>query len=257
MTIRALIVDDEPLAREGLRLRLEALPDVEVVGEWGTGREAVAAIVKDPPDLLFLDVQMPGLSGFDVLERVGPDRMPMVIFVTAYDEYALQAFDVHALDYLLKPIDQDRLTEALNRARLQFQQRDLQHLNQRLHALLDTLSGSNPTTKPLERLIIKTHGRVVFLPLDEIDWIEAAGDYVRLHVGSKTHLLRETMTRLARQLPPSFQRIHRSTIVNLDSVRELRARDHGEYVVHLHDGTQLKLSRSYRDPFQTALGTSL
>lgn len=256
MPIRTLLVDDEPLAREGLRLRLETVPDVEIIGECSNGREAISAILRDEPDLLFLDVQMPGLSGFDVLEQVPAEQLPLVIFVTAYDQHALHAFEVHALDYLLKPIDQDRLREALDRARSQLQQQDLRHLNQQLSALLASLS-SPQNAKPLERLIIKTHGRVVFLPLTEVDWIEAAGDYVRLHAGQKTHLLRETMSHLATQLPAHFQRIHRSTIVNLEQVRELRARDHGEYVVYLHDDTPLKLSRSYREAFQEALGTSL
>ena len=255
MTIRAMIVDDEPLAREGLRLRLNALADVEVVAECSNGREAVSAILNKAPDLLLLDIQMPGWDGFDVIDRVGPEQMPLVIFVTAYDQHALRAFEVHAFDYLLKPIDQDRLHAALERARVQLQQHDYRQLNQRLHSLLNTLSA--PREKTVQRLVIKTHGRVFFLPLDEVDWIEAAGDYVRLHAGPKTHLLRETMTRLAQQLPPHFQRIHRSTIVNLDQVRELQARDHGEYVICLHDDTRLKLSRNYRDAFQEALGASL
>lgn len=257
MPIRTLIVDDEPLAREGLRLRLAAEPDVTVLGECGTGHEAVAAIRREAPDLLLLDVQMPGLDGFDVLARIGPERMPLVIFVTAYDEHALRAFEVHALDYLLKPIDENRLAEALERARRQFQQQHLDHLNHRLRALLETMQPPLPNKPPLDRLIVKSHGRVVFLPIEEVDWIEAAGDYVKLHAGEKAHLLRETMTHLAEQLPAHFQRIHRSTIVNLHRVRELRSRDHGEYAVHLHDGTRLKLSRSYRDALQDALGASL
>jgi len=261
MTIRTLIVDDEPLAREGIRLRLAAEPDVAVVGECGNGREAVAAIRRDAPDLILLDVQMPGLDGFDVLAEVGPERMPLVIFVTAYDQHALRAFEVHALDYLLKPIDQDRFTQAVQQARARLQQHDLTHLNRQLHALLDTLASpataATDTGIPLQRLLIKTHGRIFFLPLDEVDWIEAAGDYVRLHAGPQRHLLRETMANLEQQLPAHFQRIHRSIIVNLHQVRELRARDHGEYVVYLRDGTTLKLSRSYRERLQEALGTSL
>lgn len=265
MKIRTLIVDDEPLAREGIRLRLSEESDMEVVGEYGNGPEALAAIFREQPDLVFLDVQMPGMDGFEVLAHIGPEHMPAIIFVTAYDKYALQAFDVHALDYLLKPIDGDRFAASLDRVRETIRHNDLTEAGKRLLVLLNDLGfPSEPShsateveefSERPERFVIKSRGRVYFLRVDEIDWIEAAGDYVCLHAGRTTHLLRQTMTAMETQLDSRhFQRIHRSTVVNLNRVRELRPADHGEYTVYLFDGTELKLSRSYRETFQKNLG---
>jgi two-component system LytT family response regulator len=255
MKIRALIVDDEPLARARLRTLLSEEPDVEVVGECGDGLEAVAAVQELSPELLFLDVQMPALDGFGVLEALDPARLPVVVFVTAYDRYALRAFEVHALDYLLKPFDRDRFSKALDRARSHLQREGHAEASQRLLELLeDTKSGR----KPLERLVIKAAGRVFFLRVEEIDWIEAAGNYVRLHCGSDAHLLRETMNGLGARLDPQrFLRIHRSTIVNVDRIQELQAWFHGDYLVILRDGTQLTLSRGYRQKVQEHFGTTL
>lgn len=249
--IRALIVDDEPLARERIRTLLKAAPDVRVVGECSDGRRAVKAIRRHKPDLVYLDVQMPEMDGFDVLEALEPGEMPVVIFATAYDKYALRAFDVHALDYLLKPFDRERFETALVRAREQIGKRRNGDINQRLLSLLaDRASGQ----KPAQRLVIKSGGRITFLRAEEIDWVEAAGNYLRLHVGKEEHLLRETMNGLEGRLDPQkFLRIHRSTIVNLDRVKEMQPSFHGDYLVRLNDGTRLTLSRGYRDKLQEIL----
>ena len=249
--IRAIIVDDEPLARERIRTLLREESDMEIAAECGDGRKAVAAIRRHAPDLVFLDVQMPELDGFGVLEAVGAERVPVVIFVTAYDKYALRAFDVHALDYLLKPFDRERFHRAIDRARAQLRgQRDA--ADRRILALLNEVRGA---PKRLERLVVKSVGRVFFLRTDEIDWIESAGNYVKLHVGREAHLVRETMSALEAQLDPGmFVRIHRSTIVNLARIRELQPMFHGDYVVLLRDATELTLSRNYRDRLQRLLG---
>ncbi len=254
MTIRTLIVDDEPLARTRIRSLLEREPDIEVVGESGDGQQAVAMIQELQPDLLFLDVQMPALDGFAVLEAIDAERLPAVIFVTAYDRYAIRAFDVHALDYLLKPFDRERFPRALERARAQLQRDEKVAASEKLLALIEDVQSQK---KPLQRLVIKAAGRVFFLRLEEIDWIEAAGNYVKLHVGAETHLLRETMNALEGRLnAEQFVRIHRSTIVNLDRIQELQPWFHGDYRVILHDGTQLTLSRGYRQKLQELLGNS-
>ncbi len=242
--IRTLIVDDEPLGRERLRMLLQDDPEVLLVGECKDGNEAVAAIEAQQPDLVFLDVQMPELDGLGVIRTIGVEHMPAVIFVTAYDEYAVHAFEVHALDYLLKPFDVERFAEAFQRAVELIRHRQKTDLDRRLARLLDDLQ---PAAKGLERLMIKTQQRIYFIRTDEVDWIEAAGNYVRLHVGGKTHLLRQTMNALERQLDPDrFLRIHRSTIVNVDRVRDLHRMFNGEYEVRLYDGTTLTLSRGYR-----------
>lgn len=254
MKIRALIVDDEPLARARLRTLLSEEADVEVVGECGDGLEAVAAVQDLTPELVFLDVQMPTLDGFGVVEALDPGALPVIVFVTAYDRYALQAFEVHALDYLLKPFDRDRFQKALERARAELQRSGSAETSQKLLAMLE----DKAVRKPLERLIIKSAGRVFFLRTEEIDWIEAAGNYVRLHVGAEAHLLRETMNGLEGRLDPGhFLRIHRSTIVNVDRIQELQAWFHGDYLVILRDGTQLTLSRGYRQKVQERFGTPL
>ncbi len=263
--IRTLIVDDEPLAREGVRVLLQQDPEIEIVGECANGREAVDGIEALAPDLLFLDVQMPEMDGFAVLTHVDPARMPVVIFVTAYDQHALRAFEVHALDYLLKPFKDDRFREALSRAKTQVWQQKVNAISQHLVALLhqgespgEGASASSPEESYLTRLVVKAGGRVFFIKVEEIDWIEAADYYVRLHVGNKTHLLRETMSNLEHNLDPQhFQRIHRSTIVNLDRVSALEPYFHGDYVVLLRDGTELKMSRRHRQKVEAMLRQSL
>jgi two-component system, LytTR family, response regulator len=251
MGFRALIVDDEPLAREGVRLLLENDPEIVVVQECTDGQAAVKAIIETKPDLVFLDVQMPEMNGFEVLETVGVDRMPNTIFVTAYDKYALQAFEVHALDYLLKPYTNERFFRALERAKAQIKHRSDNNLNHQLSALLDHFKRGGDR---LERLVVKAAGRISFVDVEEIDWIEAADTYVRLHVRSESHLVRGTMSGLEAKLDPhKFLRIHRSTIVNLSRVKELQPLFHGEYVVTLQDGTQLTSGRSYRDKLQPLL----
>ena len=262
--IRTLIVDDEPLAREGVRVLLEKDPDIEVVGECANGREAVEAIDELGPELLFLDVQMPEMDGFEALARVEAARRPVVVFVTAYDQHALQAFEVHALDYLLKPFKDDRFRAALERAKTQVRQQKVSEISQRLVALLDHTGSPEPAAETsdeapyLTRLVVKTGGRVFFINVEEIDWIEAADYYVRLHVGGKAHLLRETMSNLERRLDPQrFLRIHRSTIVHLERIAALEPYYHGDYMVLLRDGTELKMSRRHRQKVEAALGQSL
>jgi two-component system LytT family response regulator len=260
--IRALIVDDEPVAREGVKVLLEGDPELEIVGECANGSEAVAAIRDFSPDLVFLDVQMPEMDGFAVIEEVGVENMPVVIFVTAYDRYALRAFDVAALDYLLKPYDDERFAAAVGRAKSQVRQGEVGSLTQRLISLLEERSAG-PTSKTapgpyLQRVMLKTGGRVIFLRVEEIDWIEAEGDYVRLHVRGDKHLLRDTMKRMEEQLDPAqFIRSHRSSIVNLDRIRELHPYFHGDYMIILKDGAELKLSRSRRQALEDRLGRSL
>jgi two-component system, LytTR family, response regulator len=250
--IKTLIVDDEPLARRNLRLLLEKDPQIEILEECRNGREAVKAINTLSPDLIFLDIQMPAMDGFDVLQRVGPEHIHAIIFVTAFDQYALKAFDVHALDYLLKPFDDDRFAHALERAKAQIQSREINNLSGQLLSLLEEREterkGPAQQQNYLTRLMIKVSGRVVLLKVDEIDFIEADGNYAKLHVGRKAHLLREKMHDLEGRLDPStFVRIHRSTIVNLDRIREMHSHFNGDYIVVLEDGRQLRLSRSRRE----------
>lgn len=242
--IRALIVDDEPLARERLRRMLASLDGVAISGECRNGGEAVLALEAGGVDLVFLDIQMPELSGFDVIEAVGAARMPAVIFTTAYDQHALRAFEVHALDYLLKPIQAERFESAVARAVKLIRERDLGELHRRLADLV----AEPRRPEYLERVLIKSRSRVFLLRLDEVDWIEAAGNYVRLHAGTTSHLLRQTLSALEGQLDPSrFLRIHRSTIVNIDRIRDLRPLFNGEYEVRLEGSAVVTLSRGYKD----------
>jgi len=252
--IRALVVDDEPMARDRVLSLLQHEDDVEVVGECGDGTQAVSAIHNQAPDLVFLDVQMPGHNGFEVIEAVGADRMPTVIFVTAYDEYALKAFEVHALDYLLKPFGRDRFQQTLQHARAILERRRAGDLGRRLLALVNDIK-TEPGPTRLDRLVVKSGGRVFFLRTDQIDWIEAAGNYVRLHVGPTSHLLRETMNAIEGRLDPEkFFRIHRSRIVNMERIQEMQPWLNGEYAVVLRTGTRLTLSRGYREKLQERLG---
>lgn len=244
--IRVLIVDDEPLGRDRLRNFLSREPGVVVIGDATNGEEAVQLARELVPDLMFLDIQMPGLNGFGVLEQLGTDVPPAVIFCTAHDEFALKAFEVHAVDYLLKPFDRDRFKTALSRAaeRLHTSQRD--ELSARLAAVLQQLQPAAP--KALDRIPVKTNGRVIFINVPEIDWVGSADNYVELHVGVHSHLVRETLTKMEQQLPPEkFVRISRTAIVNVDRVLELQPLFHGEYSVTLKSGVKLTLSRSHRD----------
>ena len=262
--IRVLIVEDEPLARRRLVNLLKDRPGYEIAGECGDGRSAVEAITTQPPDLILLDVQMPEMNGFEVLEALDPDHMPAVIFVTAYDEYALHAFEVHALDYLLKPFDDERFEDALACARERIHHDQIDGLGRQLVALAQNLHTASeppaehdrpPSSGYLERIALKSSDRIVLLKTEEIDWIEGAGVYVKLHAGGKTHLLRDTLKRLEHSLDPDcFMRIHRSTIVNIDRIKEFKNYFHGEYLVLLEDGTQLKLSRTYRDRLEALVG---
>lgn len=251
--IRALVVDDEPFARERVMSLLSQEPDVEVIGQCSDGSQAVAAIQTQNPDLVFLDVQMPGRSGFEVIEDVGADRMPTVVFVTAYDQYALRAFEVHALDYLLKPFGKDRFQQTLRHAREALDRRRAGDLGRRLLALVHDAKPDQEAARP-DRLVVKSGGRVFFVKTDEIDWIEASGNYVRLHLGEEAHLFRETMNHMEARLDARrFVRIHRSRIVNIERIREMQPWFNGEYVVVLRNGTRLTLSRNYRERLQEQL----
>jgi len=252
--IRTLIVDDEPLARERLRLLLEERPTIEVVGECENGKAALEAIRRQRPELVLLDVQMPELDGFEVLEALPVDGWPaVVIFVTAYDQYALRAFDVHALDYLLKPFDRGRFDRALQRAeRALRDRRPSTGVDERLVALLEGLRHDRQRPR---RIIVKTGGRIFFLNVPEIDWIEAAGNYVKLHVGAATHLLRDTMKNLEKQLETArFVRLHRSTLVNVDRIKELQQAADGDWQVVLRDGTRLSAGRDADARLRHVLG---
>jgi two-component system, LytTR family, response regulator len=257
--IRTLIVDDEPLARDGVRLRLGR--DFLVVGECGNGADAVELIGALEPDLIFLDVQMPGVTGFEVVDEIGAARMPVTVFVTAFDSYALRAFDVHALDYVLKPFDDERFAQTLLRVRERIAERRAGRIGERLAGLLAEMGGgeaSGEARRYPDRLAVKDAAKVTFVPVDELDWVEADGDYMRLHCAGKSHLIRRTMAEMEKRLDPErFVRIHRSTIVALDRIRELRPTFHGEYVVLLKDGTKLKLSRGYRAKLQSILQETL
>ena len=255
MTIRTLVVDDEPLARQRLRTLLAPDPDLELIGECGDGRQAVTAVQQLKPDLMFLDVEMPALDGFEVLHALAGVALPVVVFVTAHDRYALRAFEAHALDYLLKPFDKERFAQALMRAKNQVRLGQAAGIEDRLRSLLQTVEGRRPLP---ERLVVKSAGRVSFVRVAEVDWIEAAGNYVRLHLGKEEHLLRESLGGLEARLDPRrFVRIHRSTIVNIDRIRELRPTFHGDYLVVLKDGAELTLSRGCRDKLQESLGNAL
>ena len=243
-SLRVLVVDDERIARDGLKRLLSGDSEIEVIGEAADGKAAIDAIQALKPDVVFLDVQIPEIDGFGVISAVGIENMPVLIFVTAYDQYTLKAFEVHALDYLLKPFDAARLADALKRAKQQvFSSRDRQ--KQALHGLLD---GSLAVQQRLKRLSIKSSGKIIFLELEQIDYIEGAGNYLCVHAGDQEFLTRETMSVCEAKLQSSdFVRIHRSTIVNRSRVRELKPWFTGEYVVILNNGKELTLSRGYRD----------
>jgi two-component system LytT family response regulator len=248
--LRALIVDDEPLARELLRAMLQVHDDVEVIGECGSGTAAVEAVRAEKPDLLFLDVQMPGLDGFEVLRELAP-AIPQVVFVTAYDQYALRAFEVHALDYLLKPFDEERLERAVQRARAHLRRPPEDGDRRQILRMLDELRGAR---RWRERLVIRVGERAFLQPVAEVDWLEADGKYVKVHVGPKAHVIRETMTQLAEALDPGrFLRISRSAIVNVDRIREIQPWFRGDYVVILRNGAEVTSTRGYRDALKALL----
>ena len=260
--IRVMIVDDEPLALRGLKIRLAEFPEIEVIAEAGNGREAVKAIKQHQPDLVFLDIQMPGLDGFGVVRALIGAPAPFFVFVTAYDKYAIEAFEANALDYLVKPVEEERLKDALHRAREAMKSRAAAQRESRLVELLASLSdddrdrikelisepGWTDKERYSERLSFKDGTKVVMLDADEIDWIDAAGDYMCIHAAGKTHIIRETMKTLQARLDPSrFQRVHRSAIVNVKKVKELHPHSNGEYFIILENGAELKLSRSYKE----------
>jgi two-component system LytT family response regulator len=267
MSIRTIIVDDEPLARRGLELRLREAADVEIVRQCANGREALAAINELQPDLMFLDIQMPGMSGFDVVKQVPQESLPMTVFVTAFDRFAIEAFEAHALDYLLKPVDETRLERALDRVRAQHEQRQAMAQREQLMAMLADVTGkgeieSGPgaggsgaaARRYATMLPIRVGRETIRLDVAAIDWIDAAGDYMCVHAASQTHVLRATMKELEEMLDPEvFQRVHRSTIVNLARVRSLRPHLNGECFLKLESGQEVKLSRSFRDKVELLL----
>src|SRR5215204_5668602 len=270
--IRAIIGDEEPLARRGIRARLERAGGYTIVAECASGREAIAAIREHAPSVVFLDVQMPGIDGFGVIEQVGADKMPVVIFVTAYDTHALRAFEAHAFDYLLKPIDDVRFATTLERARGRLVEREESEVARRLAALMQDLRPAleaveggqrRPDTQEAvptapNRIVIRDRDRVLFVDVADIDWIGADGDYVRIHTGGKSHLVRDTMAAMEQRLDAaSFVRIHRSAIVNVSRIRELRPYSSREYAVILNNGTRLRLSRRYRDRLRGRFGDRL
>ena len=253
--IRVLVVDDEPLARRGIRQLLDSETDFEIVGECKNGREAVSALEKLSPELIFLDIQMPLLDGFSFIEKVGAQNLPEIVFVTAYDEYAIRAFEINALDYLLKPVDPERFQKTLERVREQIKNKQPRQMEQKLAALLENLKLPE-SEKYLERIAIKENGRVTFLNIDEILWISSEGNYVGLHTKGEMHLLRETMDAIERKLDSrKFLRLRRSTIVRIEQIKELHPLFNGEFEVVLKNGTRLASSRRYRKNLDALLKT--
>lgn len=253
MTIRTLIVDDEAPARSRLRHSLKDEPDFQIIGECANGREALEAIRRDKPELVFLDIQMPRLTGFDVCAQLSDAGVPLpfIIFCTAYDQYALKAFEVHAIDYLLKPFDRDRFKKALDQARTRLHQARPAPADSRLTELLNDLRVG---VKHPDRLVFKTDGRVIMVRAEAIDWLEADGNYVRIHCGSEAHYVRETLANLETQLPTQrFMRLSRSALVNLDRIKEFQPLFYGDYAVILQTGAKLTLSRNYRDRLEKLL----
>jgi two-component system LytT family response regulator len=253
MRFTTLIVDDEPLAREGLRMWLSADTEVSAVQEARDGREAVAAIRKTRPDLVFLDVQMPEMDGFSVVQEIGAERMPAVVFVTAHDKHAIQAFEINAIDYLLKPVTQERFAQALARAKLRLHAQPPDETGRQIIGLLETIVSPR---RYLKRLAVRSAGKTVFVEVEDVDWMEAAENYVQLHCGRANHLLHVPMNTLEKSLDPEvFLRVHRSTIVNTRRIKELQPGVHAEYVILLRDGTRLRSGRTYHDKL-TALAAN-
>jgi two-component system LytT family response regulator len=253
--IRAVIADDEALARKFIRRMLKDDPDVEIAGECGNGKETVAMIRKQNPDLVFLDVQMPEMDGFAVLESIGVERLPEIIFATAYEQYAIRAFELHALDYLLKPFDQARFKDAIRHAKQRFRSERQNEGRTQISALLQSIRNKS---QYLDRLMIKAGGRITFLSTDEINWIEADDKYVHLHTGKISPMVRQTLSAMETQLDPrKFRRVHRSAIVNVERIKELQPLFSGEHSILLQDGTKLTLSRNYKDKLFELLGKPL
>lgn len=254
--MRTIIADDEPLARKKLRVMLGSEPDIQILAECENGAQTVSALTMHKPELLLLDIQMPDLDGFEVLSRILPGIAPIVVFTTAYDRHAVRAFEAHALDYLLKPFDQERLHHAIDRARAELLKVSDREATCRVLNFLSENVGKQ--IRPDRRLVIKTGGRVVFLDFDEVDWVEAAANYVRLNVGKQSYLLREGIGHIAERLDPKqFVRIHRSIIINVDKIKELQPVNSGEYVVVLKNGKELSCSRGYRPGLQQFIEKSL
>lgn len=266
-SLRAIIVDDESLARRGLALRLQQIPMVDVIAECANGQQALEAIAEHSPDLVFLDIQMPGIDGFEVIRQLQTDNLPMVIFVTAFDQYAVDAFKVHAVDYVLKPIDDDRLHEAIDRAVAHHSQEESERSKQRLMDLMMGMTGasaasieemvqgdSEPRQWP-EKLVVKDGSDIHLIKVADIHWVDAAGDYMCIHAGGETHIMRITMKQLEAMLNPAhFLRIHRSTIINSDYINGAHTLGNGEYMLTLEGGAQLKVSRGFRDRVRQLLG---
>lgn len=267
--LKTIIVDDEPLARRGLRLRLEQIEGVEVIAECGNGREGREQILELHPDVVFVDIQMPGVNGLQMVQQIPEEQLPQVVFVTAYDQYAVEAFEVNAVDYVLKPIEEERLSLALARVREKLDSADIASQREQLLEAVADLTRESPEALERklaagdfhmgegggshypEKIAIKDAGRITLVPAREIDWIDAAGDYMCVHARGETHVMRITMKELEQQLDPRvFQRIHRSTIVNLSRVREICAHINGEYHLVLNNGERLKMSRSYKNKVQ-------
>jgi two-component system LytT family response regulator len=271
MKIRTIIIDDEPHAREGIRIRLAPFSDIHCIAECSSGSEAVTVINTLQPDLLFLDIQMPEMNGFEVLEHIRVDRQPIVIFVTAFDKYAIRAFECHALDYLLKPIREDRFRETVQTVLSESHRRNLEAYVARLRSAaleygagdesIDTAAASASAAASqrfLTRLMIKAKDQISIVSVETIDWVESAGDYVYVHANTQKHLVRETLASLEERLDPRmFVRIHRSGIVNIERITSLRPNEHGDYDVILKNGVKLKLSRTYRAHFELATGNLL
>lgn len=253
--IRALIVDDEPLARKFIRRMLEDDQEVQIVGECGNGSDAVAAISEQTPDLVFLDVQMPEMDGFSVLEALGVERLPEIVFTTAYEQYAIRAFELHALDYLLKPFDQARFNDTMKHSKERLRTRQLEDGRLQIGALLENVKRRS---KYLDRLIVRAEGRITFLKTDDITWIEADDKYVHLHTRKAAQMVRQTLSAMETQLDPArFLRIHRSAIINVERIQELQPMLGGQHVVVMEDGTRLTLSRNYTDRLFKLLGKPL
>ncbi len=254
-SIRALIVDDEALARKFIRRMLKDHRDFEIVGECSNGKEAVAMIRRNRPDVVFLDVQMPEMDGFAVIEAIGIERLPEIIFTTAYEQYAIRAFELHALDYLLKPFDQARFKDAIKYAKERFHAEHQNDGRMQISALLENIKRK---PQHLERLVIKAGGRITFLYTDEINWIQADDKYVHLHTSKARPMVRQTLSAMEAQLDPAkFRRVHRSAIVNVERIAELQPLFSGEYSILLQDGTKLTLSRNYKDKLFDLLGKPL
>lgn len=268
MNIRTIIIDDEPRAREGIKIRLADYPMVEIVGESGSGFDAVHKINTLTPDLIFLDIQMPEYNGFEVLRQLKMEQPPIIVFVTAYDEFAIRAFEFHAIDYLLKPINEDRFADMMKSVIKEFQHRNIERYSTKLQSLANTYleffdknfgdENAKFVTEQKKfpsRFMVKTKGVVSFIPIVDIDWIEAEGDYIYIHTAVKKYLLRETLTSIEQKLEPQkFVRIHRSTIVNIDKIKNLKITEHGDYDVFLYNENKLRLSRNYKSRFEEIAG---